>query len=382
MMKTPSVNLARRPFRNNTVYYAVFGSCFALLVAASGYNVYHFARTGNEIDRLYLELGTSTQRYQELSGEVEKMKVDVGRVDLKTLNAKSNFANGLILSRLFSWSSLFDRIEEMIPPEVKIRSIRPSITPKAIEIQIDGLARTPDALYEFETALDESGYFSGVYPVSESSRESKTELNFDILMSYIQAGKSTSAPGISTLQTAAPPEPEPPAGQSAQQAATGEEQGAPEALPVSAPQGSALVPPAPSASAPAAPAAVAQAPPVPQPAVQRPARPGAQAGAQAEGGGEQTAAEPVPAPPPAQSAGKRPREMTNKEIVDSFGQGRFIRMRGGFTPKEGPDAAVTNEEYIKQHGLEGFLKARGPMDFASQTPPARPGAPDPNGAKP
>ena len=68
----PAINLARRPFRNNTVHYVVFISCFVLLVAASVYNVYDYASTGGEISRLDEELGDRTGRYRGLGDEVEK----------------------------------------------------------------------------------------------------------------------------------------------------------------------------------------------------------------------------------------------------------------------------------------------------------------------
>jgi len=129
-------------------------------------------------------------------------------VDLTVLNAKSKFANGLILSHLFSWSTLFERMEDLIPPDVKIRSIRPSISSTRIEIQIDGLARVQDALYEFEDNLGKSDYFSGVYPISENSRETKNELNFILRMDYIPAGKSGSDLLTPPTPTAAMPESE------------------------------------------------------------------------------------------------------------------------------------------------------------------------------
>ncbi|HEY3175311.1 MAG TPA: hypothetical protein VGK94_06060 [Candidatus Polarisedimenticolia bacterium] len=358
MMKPPAINLSRRPFRNNTVYYAVFGSCFALLAAASGYNAYDFARTGTDITRLEQELVTRTARYGELGAEVEKMKGDVARIDLTTLNSKSNFANGLILSRLFSWSSLFDRLEDLTPSEVKIRSIRPTISPKGIDIQVDGLARAPDALYEFEKELDASGYFTGVYPLSESNRETKTELNFNLLMNYIPAGRAGAASESPATPTAGIPQPESPAEQGAQ-AAGGE---------------------TPAAAAP--PAEASQAP-AEAPASQGPAAGTANPPSSAEGG-DRAAGEMAHAPaPPASHTGRSPREMTNKEMIDSLGQERFVRMRGKFTAKSGPEAGLTNDEYIRKHGFEAFLRARGALDWAAQNPPARPArASAPSGGKP
>ncbi len=208
-MRPPTINLARRPFRNNTVHYTVFGACAALLLAATGYNVNDFVKTGGELGRLQQELEEHTTRYNSLAADVRQMRKDVEALDLGVLNTKSRFANGLILSHLFSWSTLFERMEDLIPPDVKIRSIRPSISSTRIEVQIDGLARVQDALYEFEENLGRSDYFTGVYPVSENSRETKNELNFILRMDYIPSGKSKAESLTPPTPTAAMPQPEP-----------------------------------------------------------------------------------------------------------------------------------------------------------------------------
>lgn len=345
--RVPAINLARRPFRNNTVHYVVFISCFVLLVAASVYNVYDYAKTGGEISRLGEELGDRTGRYRGLGDEVEKMKADVTRLDLTTLNTKSNFANGLILSRLFSWSALFDRIEELIPPDVKIRSIRPSISPKGIEIQIDGMARTPKALYEFETALDGSNFFTGVYPVSESTRESKTELNFDLMMNYIPAGRISREPAAPATPMAGLLRPDPAVASPEGQAAAG-------------PTGASVTTEVPAGTAGSTDAAGPQ-------------------GIAVSGDPEEPAAEDAGQAAPVPR--KMGPEMTNKEFLDAFGKDRFIRARGKFgvrPPIEHPE--LNNADFIQMFDLDAFLKARGHLDRAAQITPAT--AVDPNTGAP
>ena len=288
------------------------------------------------------QLGERAGRYRGLGDEVEKMKADVSRLDLTTLNTKSNFANGLILSRLFSWSALFDRIEELIPPDAKIRSIRPSISPKGIEILIDGMARTPQALYEFETALDGSNFFTGVYPVSESTRESKTELNFDLMMNYIPAGRISRVPAAPATPTAGLPQPD-------QATVTPEGQAA------DSPAGGAVT----TEAAPGAPTGATAAPVVT-------ARPQESAGAAEPE--EPVVVDAAQAPPP---VARRPApEMTNKEFIDAFGKDRFMRARGEFgvrPPIEHPE--LNNKDFIQKFGMEMFLQGRGHLDRAAQVTP-------------
>lgn len=356
--RVPTINLARRPFRNNTIHYAVFATCFVLLAAASAYNVYDYVSTGAKLTSLGQELGERTDRYRGLADDVERMKAEVSRLDLTTLNTKSNFANGLILSRLFSWSALFDRIEDLIPSDVKIRSIRPAISPKGIEIQIDGMARTPQALYEFETALDGSNYFTGVYPLSESTRESKTELNFDLMMNYIPAGRAPKPPATPAAATAAATGQQPADGTQAagaQPAGAGEQASGGVQSPAAQASPPAAVTPG------TAPVRAGEAPaPQPTPA--------------GDASGSESGEPAQVAPPP---SGKSAPAMTNKEFLDAFGKARFLRARGKFgvrAPIEHPE--LNNEEFIQKYGMDVFLQSRGHLDRAGQVVPGQPA--DPN----
>ena len=130
MIRPPVINLARRPFRNNTAHYAVYAACAALLLSATAYNGWTFYATGSELSSLREDVSFATERYMKLYDDVEVMKKEIAGLDLALINTKSSFAEGLILSRFFSWSLLFDRLEDLIPPEVKIQRIAPNISTK------------------------------------------------------------------------------------------------------------------------------------------------------------------------------------------------------------------------------------------------------------
>jgi hypothetical protein len=302
------------------------------------------------------------------------MNKSVSGLDLTTLNSKSAFANGLLLSRRFSWSLLFDRMEELAPPNVRIRSIRPSISTRGIEIQIDGMAHTPEDLYEFEQALVSSDYFSGVYPESENTKEGRGDLNFDITMDYVQAGKtasSTTAARLPATPTEGLPKSAAEGAAAADPNAAVVDPNAPVAGASAPAPGPVAGPPAgePTAIQPGGPPAdtrTAAQPPAAQPS------PPAQAPAAAPAGAVPETVEPQPpaarpvAPPPGKPP-KPPREMTNAEFVKWGGQDRFVMIRGKLRPiAQGKDSALTNEEFIEKNGLEEFLKARGGLLVTQQ----------------
>ena len=203
-MSQIQINLATRPFHNNIVYWLTFGGCFAVLVGFTWYNAARFEGTAAEIARWEEMLQQRESEFSSLSNDVTTMTQTVAGMDLKALNERSAFANGIILGRLFSWSQLFDRLEKVQPENVRLRSIRPVITKEGTEVSVDAMTRDYDSLLKFEAALLDSDYFSFVYPLQESSKESQGEIHFNLAFGYVPEGKSKS--NHPTVAPAAPAE--------------------------------------------------------------------------------------------------------------------------------------------------------------------------------
>ncbi|HKY31443.1 MAG TPA: PilN domain-containing protein [Candidatus Polarisedimenticolia bacterium] len=328
MIRPPRINLARRPFRNNVPYHAVFGACILLLAAATGYNVWRFVQTGAELGQLEQEVADRTERYMTLHGEVEAMKQDIGKLNLTTLNAKSSFATSLLLSHMMSWSALFDRLEEITPPEVKIHRVDPDVSSKRIEVSLAGMAQTSDALFEFLKELSTSPFFSNVYPQRESQQEGKTEIEFSVLMNYHPGSKEESVVTASA---------EVPAGGGAPAAA----ESSPSDAPGEASGGPAPADPGEAQALPANGAPLAAVPPQPGQGAA-----GASAGAPAPG---------APAPAGSAVSVSDISQLTDEQFIEMFGYTEFMRARG---------------------------KAKRPGKAKSKAAPEASPAADPNGGQP
>src|SRR5213079_462528 len=49
-------------------------------------------------------------------------------IDVKMLSKQTQFANARLAERAFSWSELLDRLEHVVPNDVRIESISPSFS--------------------------------------------------------------------------------------------------------------------------------------------------------------------------------------------------------------------------------------------------------------
>lgn len=119
------LNLARRPFvnlrpvRRTTVLLWALGTM--LLVGNVLLYQRHFAGQGEKREL--------QQRVDEAT-EIERARIDVlqaelAGLDLEWQNEQVDFINQKIAERTFSWSSLFDDFEEVLPIDVRLTRLTP-----------------------------------------------------------------------------------------------------------------------------------------------------------------------------------------------------------------------------------------------------------------
>ena len=168
-MSPSQINLAERPFRNTrpvsrvTILLWVVG--IALLgLNASRYWDYYSGTSDESLERLEtvrLGITQETQKSRDLEARLAQL-------DLETQNLEVAFLNQMIAERAFSWSQLFDDLGQVQPRDVRLQRLTPRVTIHSgagdaasdrVAIDIDGTARTDDAVLEFLDALFEHPSF-------------------------------------------------------------------------------------------------------------------------------------------------------------------------------------------------------------------------------
>lgn len=201
------INLATRPFRNNTLYWTGFGSASLLLAIVTGLNLWLFFRSGSSVQQYEQERVTKQQRRSSLSKEEQRLGIKLTKLDFKGLAQQAEFANDAIRHRVFSWTELFNRLEEVVPPEVMMTALRPEILPEGISIIADGMAKDQEALLKLEENLIRSAYFARIYPGSERREQRGGELHFSLKFDYMPAGRAEATPAAPAAPAVKPGKP-------------------------------------------------------------------------------------------------------------------------------------------------------------------------------
>jgi Tfp pilus assembly protein PilN len=198
-----TLNLASRPFRNNTVVGSVLAAVVAVAVAATVFNLYVYTNYGGQDRQLREEETRHRQRLAALESDERTLSKEIATRDFKRLFGRGQFAGDLILKRAFSWTLLFNKLENVMPAEVMMTAIRPHISNEGIVIRVEGIAKNHGALITLEDSLQKNAAFAKVSPISERRlNPSRPEITFVMQFDYVS---SKAVPGPDAVASGAAP---------------------------------------------------------------------------------------------------------------------------------------------------------------------------------
>jgi Tfp pilus assembly protein PilN len=168
-VKPLHLNLASNPYRNYRPVYAVVVAVSLVIAFLMLQNIdtyYRYVSETKSTRTKIAELESEAAKEQRLAIVTdERMR----SLDVASLATQTRFINSQIAERAFSWSELLDRLERIIPSDVRITSIQPSFQSNGLvhlEIMCD--AKTANGLVETLNQFNSAMQFSGPFPHGES----------------------------------------------------------------------------------------------------------------------------------------------------------------------------------------------------------------------
>jgi Tfp pilus assembly protein PilN len=169
-----SINLASQPFRRDrpmligsTVAGVVL---FALLCLLGTLNVMDSRRLSATRSEIYRIDG----RLRAIAVEQAKLDAVLRKPENAQVLDRSIFLNGLIYRKGISWTKIFADLEEILPHNVRVISIRPSVNAQnQIVLEMNVGAEQTEALLQLLIKLENSDSFghtsvSSIMPPSQS----------------------------------------------------------------------------------------------------------------------------------------------------------------------------------------------------------------------
>ena len=181
------INLATRPYEDPREFWSRWGLAIALLaiftLALIGWTVRSWTNAGR--DRHYIvEL---QQKIAQRDQERAEAQAFLDMASNRSTRDQSQFVNGLIQRKAFSWTRVFEDLEQVMPPNLHVASLRPEINEQGemlLDMRVAGDSRA--AAVELVHRMEGSKHFQGAQLVSESlSGDTGNGVSANVISTYI-----------------------------------------------------------------------------------------------------------------------------------------------------------------------------------------------------
>lgn len=182
-MKPIHLNLASRPFRDYRPVYAAVVLIALLTAFLALNNVDTFLRYRTETKTTRANIAKLEQQIAEEHRQAEMLAQRLRGVDLKLLASQTEFANAQLAERAFSWSELLDRLEKVLPTDVRIQSVTPTFDKDGlVHLSMMCITKTGEGLTATINRFNGDQHFANAFPTSETAVSS--EYRFTLGVDY------------------------------------------------------------------------------------------------------------------------------------------------------------------------------------------------------
>ncbi len=195
-MSSMGPNLAARPFANERPVKRTTTLIWVLALTLMAVNIFLYQRHLSAQYEQRQALRDLEERIQEEEEVVRQGQERLADLDLRQQNAKVVFLNGQIARRTFSWSQLFDRLEEVLPANMQLQRVSPKILTEGrrggrpgderlkdlVSIDMKGQARTGEEVLQLVDSLFEHESFTLPNLKGENQRDDgRVEFTLNVL---------------------------------------------------------------------------------------------------------------------------------------------------------------------------------------------------------
>src|ERR1700686_2546731 len=163
------INLATRPYEDAREFWGRWGLGVGLLAASTllliGFAVQSWIHAGRDRQ----EIRSLQQQIAERDGERAKAQAFLDLSANRSTRDQSQFLNGLIQRKAFSWTRVFEDLERVMPSRLHVVSLRPELNEQnQMQLDMKVACDTRGAAVELVHRMEGSRHFQGAQLVSEA----------------------------------------------------------------------------------------------------------------------------------------------------------------------------------------------------------------------
>jgi hypothetical protein len=169
-VKTYHLNLASKPYRDYRPIYGVVVVTSILIAFLMLNNVDTYYKYVHDTRTTFAEIASVEAQTQLERRRADAATREIGSIDLVSLSKETKFINAQLAERAFSWSELLDRLEVVLPANVRITSVAPQFQNDGLvhlSLQCEG--KTSDSMLVTVNRLQRDPHFANPFPNSQNA---------------------------------------------------------------------------------------------------------------------------------------------------------------------------------------------------------------------
>jgi Tfp pilus assembly protein PilN len=167
-LKPLHLNLAARPYRDYRPLYAVVVASSLLIAFMLLNNIETGYRYIRETKSTRAKIADLEQQIESEQAQTAVINQRLHGVNVKSLSDQAQFVNARLAERAFSWSELLDRLERVLPDDVRIESVAPSFSKEGlIHLSLLAVGKTSEGMVHTLDRLNHDAHFANAFPTAE-----------------------------------------------------------------------------------------------------------------------------------------------------------------------------------------------------------------------
>jgi Tfp pilus assembly protein PilN len=155
-------NLSTRPFYNERGVHLLLLLVALIVGGVTLANVFKLLQLSRQNTELSTNVNRDRAEADRLTRDAARIRRGINQDELQLVVNAAREANVLIDQRTFSWTALFNRIEETLPPDVMLTALQPIVDETGTKISMTVLSRRTVDVDEFMEKLEATGAFENV----------------------------------------------------------------------------------------------------------------------------------------------------------------------------------------------------------------------------
>lgn len=181
------INLASHPYEDARRFYLQWFGLLLVLVVITAALFTLVAKTHRASRDITRRVEQERRQIAEIDRERAAAEAILNRPENRDVRDKSRFLNAVIARKAFSWTQVFSDLEKIVPPRVRIVSIRPGVnSSNQLEIHLEAIGDSREKAIELVRRMEEAPTFREArVQVERPDQGASAGVNFTIVAQYI-----------------------------------------------------------------------------------------------------------------------------------------------------------------------------------------------------